>query len=137
MRVINIVRQATSLWGGSISDKSLLQFLCSGYLAPDVNREPDSMTSLRFVPHHERQRFEDKSNAATDNMRAMFGEKTLDEDSIKRYTKKQFFLPSRIEDWATQLNSVIRSIDLLTCKDGIASEAYRPAYGLYGHERTF
>jgi hypothetical protein len=58
MRAMNMVRQATSLWGGSISDKSLLQFLCSGHLAPDVNREPDGMTSLGFVPHHERHRFE-------------------------------------------------------------------------------
>jgi hypothetical protein len=96
------------------------------------------MTSLGFVPHHERHRFKDKSNAATDNMRAMFGEKTFDEDSIKRCTKKHFFLPSRIEDWATQLNSVIRFIDLLTCEDGIASEACRVAYDLCDHhERTF
>jgi hypothetical protein len=50
MQAINMVRQATSLWGGSISDKSLLQFLCSGHLTPDVNREPDGMTSLGFVP---------------------------------------------------------------------------------------
>jgi hypothetical protein len=96
------------------------------------------MTSLGFAPHHERHRFEDKSNAATDNMRATFGEKTFDEDSIKRHTKKQFFLPSQIEDWATQLISVIMFIDLLTCQDGIASEAHRAAYDLCDyHERTF
>jgi hypothetical protein len=140
MRAMNMVRQATSLWGGSISDKSLLQFLCLGHLAPDVNREPDGMTSLGFVPHHERHRFKDKSNAATDNMRAMFGEKTFNEDSIKRHTKKQFVSPSRIEDWATQLNSIIRFIHLLStaCKDGMASEACRTAYDLCDHhEQSF
>jgi hypothetical protein len=89
------------------------------------------MTSLGFVPHHKQCRLKHKIDAAADNMRAMFGEKTFDEDSIKWHTKKQFFLPSRIEDWATQLNSVIRFIDLLTCEDGIASEAYRTAYNLY------
>jgi hypothetical protein len=94
MRSINMVRQETRLWGGCITDKSLLQFLSSGYLAPDMNQEPDGMMSLGFMPHHERHRFEDKSNVATYNMRAMFGEKTFDEDSIKRYTKKQFFLPN-------------------------------------------
>jgi hypothetical protein len=100
MRAINMVRQETRHWGGSISDKSLIQFLSSGYIAPDLNKEPDGLTSLGFVPHHERHRFEDRSNVATDNMRAMFGEKTFDEDSIKRYTKKQFFLSNRIEDWS-------------------------------------
>jgi hypothetical protein len=45
----------------------------------------------------------------------MFGEKTFDEDSIKRYTKKQFYLPSRIEDWLVQLCATARFIDLLTC----------------------
>jgi hypothetical protein len=138
MRSINMVRQDTRLWGGCITDKSLLQFLSSGYLAPDKNQEPDGMTSLRFVSHHERHRFEDKSNVATDNMRAMFGEKTFDEDSIKRYTKKQFFLPSRVEDWYIQLVTTARFIDLLTCEDGIASEAYRTAQYLYKqNEQTF
>jgi hypothetical protein len=131
MRSINMVRQETRLWGGSISDKSLLQFLSSGYLAPDINQEPGGMTYLGFVPHHERHKFEDKNNIATDNMRAMFGDKTLNEqDSIKRYTKKQFFLPSCIEDWATQLHSTVGFIDLLTREDGIASEAYRTALDL-------
>jgi hypothetical protein len=138
MRSINMVRQETRLWGGSISDKSLLQFLSSGYLAPDMNQEPDGLTSLGFVPHHERHKFEDKNNIATDNMRAMFGEKTFDEDSIKRYTKKQFFLPNRIEDWSIQLIATARFIDLLTCEDGIASEAYRTAQDLYEqNEQTF
>jgi hypothetical protein len=50
MRLINIVRQETRLWGSSISDKSLLQFLSSGYLAPDMNQEPDGLTSLGVVP---------------------------------------------------------------------------------------
>jgi hypothetical protein len=38
--------------------------------------------------------------AADNNMQSMFGEKAFDEDLIKRCTKKQFFLPTRIEDWA-------------------------------------
>jgi hypothetical protein len=62
-------------------------------------------------------RFEDKSNVVTDNMRAMFSQKTFEEDSIKRCTNKQFFLvPSRIEDWSIQLVATSRFIDLLTCK---------------------
>jgi hypothetical protein len=133
-----MVRQETRLWGGCITDKSLLQFLSSGYLAPDMNQEPDGLTSLGFVPHHERHRFEDRSNVATDNMRAMFGEKTFDEDSIKIYTKKQFFLPSRVEDWYIQLVVTARFLELLTCEDGIASEAYRTAQDLYEqNEQTF
>jgi hypothetical protein len=124
MRSINMVRQETRRWGGSICDKSLLQFLSSGYLAPDMNQEPDGLTSLGFVPHHERHKFEDKNNVATENMQAMFGENTFDEDSIKRYTKKQFFVPSRIEDWSIQLFSTAKFLDLLTCEDGIAAEAY-------------
>jgi hypothetical protein len=137
-RAINMVRQETRSWGGSISDKSLLQFLSSGYLAPDINQEPDGMTCLGFVPHHERHKFEDKHHAAADNMRSMFGEKTFDEDSIKRYTKKQFFLPNRIEDWVTQLHSTARFIDLLTCDESVGSEAYRTALVLYEqNEQTF
>ena len=54
MRSINMVRQESRLWGGSISNKSLLQFLSLGYLAPDINQEPNRMTCLGFAPHHER-----------------------------------------------------------------------------------
>jgi hypothetical protein len=93
---------------------------------------------LGFVPHHERHRFEDRSNVATDIMRAMFGEKTFDEDSIKRYTKKQFFLSDRIEDWSIQLIATAKFIELLTVEEGIASEAYRTAQDLYEqNEQTF
>jgi hypothetical protein len=131
MRTINMVRQETRQWKGSISETSLLQFLSSGYLAPDINKEPDYLTSLGFVPHHKIYRFEDKNTTATDNMRAMLGEKTFEEDSIKRYAKKQSFLPSKIEDWVIQLTSTAQFIDLLTVEDGIASEAYRMALALY------
>ena len=138
MRAINMVRQATRLWQGSITDKSLIQLLSSGYLAPQINQEPDGLTSLGFVPHYKRHRFEEKGNASADNVRAMFGEKTFDESSIKRYTKKQFFLPSCIEDWRVQLYSTAQFIDLLTCEEGIASEAYRTALALYDqHQQTF
>jgi hypothetical protein len=138
IRAINMVRQETRGWGGTISDKSLLQLLSSGFLAPDMNKEPDGLTSLGFFPHHERYRFEDRSHTATDNMRAMFGEKTFDEESIKRYAKKQFFIPSRIEDWSVQLISTARFLDLLTAEEGIAAEAYRTAQDLYEqNEQTF
>ena len=50
------------------------------------------MSCLAFVVDHEGCRLADKHNTVTNNMRAMFGEKTFDQDSIKRYTKKQFFL---------------------------------------------
>jgi hypothetical protein len=66
-----------------ISDKSLLQFLSSGFLAPDLNQEPDGLTSLGFVPHYEKHRFEDKGHIATDNMQSMFSENTFDEDTLK------------------------------------------------------
>jgi hypothetical protein len=96
------------------------------------------LTSLGFVPHHEKHRFEDKGHIATDNMRSMFGEKTFDEDTLKRYTKKQFFIPSRIEDWQVQLASTIKFIELITCEEGITSEAYRTALDLYEqNEQTF
>ena len=78
-------------------------------------------------PWHERNIFEAKHNAAADtSTRAMFGGNMVDRDSIKRYSKKQFFLPSWIEDWATQLKLTTWFIDrVLTCDDGIAFKAYR------------
>jgi hypothetical protein len=138
MRSINIVWQETRLWGRCTTNKSLLQFLSSGHLAPDMNQEPDGLTSLGFVPHYERHRFEDRINVALDNMKAMFGEKTFDEESIKRYTKKQFFLPSRVEDWFIQLTTTAKFINFLTSEDGIASDAYQTAQDLYErNEQTF
>jgi hypothetical protein len=138
MRAINMVRQETRLWQGSISDKSLIQFLSTGYLGADINQEPDGLTSLGFVPHYERHRFEDKSSYSSDNVRAMFGEKTLDEPTLKKYSKKQYFLPVRAEDFKVQLTSMVQFLDLLTCENGIASEAFRTALELYkSNELTF
>jgi hypothetical protein len=93
MRAINMVRQVTRNWGGMISDKSILQFLSSRFLAQDLNQEePGGLTSLGFDPHHKKHRFEDKKGCiATNNMQAMFGEKTFGKDiAIKQYTKKFF-----------------------------------------------
>jgi hypothetical protein len=65
----------------------------------------------------------------------MFGEKMFDEDLIKRHTKKQFFLPTRIEDWAVQLDTTARFLDLLTCDDGIASEGCRAVLNFHNQNK--
>ena len=45
--------------------------------------------------------------------------------SLSRVTpRKQFFFPSHIDDWATQLTSAAQFIDFLTWEDRIASEVY-------------
>jgi hypothetical protein len=45
---------------------------------------------------------------------------------------------SRVEDWNIQLVATARFLELLTCEDGIASEAYRTAQDLYKqNEQTF
>lgn len=62
----------------------------------------------------------------------MFRYKTFHEDSIKRYTKKQLFVPSRIKDWSIQLATIVRFIvDLLSCKYMITSEACQTTQDLY------
>lgn len=69
-------------------------------------------------------------------MKAISGGKTFDDkDSIKRYKKKQFFLPSQIKDWETQLNLTTRLIALLTHEDRIASEAYCTDLDLYNQNK--
>ena len=57
-------RRIEGRYFATISEKHFLQFFSSGYWAPGMNhQEPDGITSLGFVPHHEWHRFKDKYNA--------------------------------------------------------------------------
>jgi hypothetical protein len=122
-------------WGGRSATKSA-QFLARGYLAPNMNQEPDGLTSLRLCPTMNGTSSRTSQQLHRDRQHASSVRQFRAKDSIQRYTKKQFFLPNRIEDWSTsKLIATARFIDLLTCEDGIASEAYRTAQDLYEQNR--
>jgi hypothetical protein len=125
-RALSIMRTRTKDWGGQVSEKGLLNFFASGYEAPDIHEQPGGFSIFMFRPvtitNPKGQR--DKIH----QVRAMFGESTLDDEAIKFYASNDFFLADTIPDLEEQIYTCIMCLDLFTERRGIAAQGFE--YGL-------
>ena len=54
----------------------------------------------------------------------MFGKTKLDEETIKYYSKSNFFLPQTLADLEEQIYTCVKALDMFTVRDGIAGEGF-------------
>jgi hypothetical protein len=57
-------------------------------------------------------------------IRSMFGNRTRDNDTVKFFSKLDFFLAGSYNELEEQFRTTVEFLNLLTCKGGIASEGY-------------
>jgi hypothetical protein len=122
-KALNIVHSVTRNWKGRVCEKGLIQFFSSGYMATDIHLKPSGFTIFMFHP--------DKTSSGRSNKTAqqailsMFGETKIDDESVRYYASQDFYLASNPAEFEGQLETCILFLDLITQKDGIASEGYR------------
>lgn len=124
-KAINMVQSKTVGWTGMISSKQLVQFFSSGYRARNIDHSPGGFTA--FMCHPYSSSYQHSKAAARAATRSMFGDSTLNDETINYYTQQEFFLPRTYDDVKNQLETTVRLLELLTDRDSIAVEGYSSA----------
>lgn len=120
------IRKATVDWPGFISEKQVVKFFRTGYLATDIDTCPGGFTLFMFRPtDHPVAR---SSKEGQNLLRSMFGESKLDDETIKFFAESEFFIASKLAELEDQIVMGIKTMDLFTRPKSIGSDALR--YGL-------
>jgi hypothetical protein len=125
-RAIGEMKTISKRWSGKISKKGTLSFLTNGCAADDKSEAPGGFSIFMFSPLGTHKSSDQKSRIL--QVRSMFGSTELDEDSIKYFAKKDFYLADNLPGLEEQICTCIKLLEKLTCKDGIASEGYRHGF---------
>jgi hypothetical protein len=122
MKAVNLVTSETQAWRGSVSSRGLTQFLSTGYAATDVNIQPGGFTIFMFRPKTA-STFISRSTVKQ-NIRSMFGDGKLNDDTIMYFAKHGFYLAGSVKNLEIQLNTCVEFLDLITVRRGIASKGF-------------
>jgi hypothetical protein len=122
MKAVNLVTSETRAWRGSVSSRGLTQFLSTGYAATDVNIQPGGFTIFMFRPKTTSTTI--SRSTVEQNIRSMFGDGKLNDDTIKYFAKHEFYLADSVENLEIQLDTCVEFLDLMTVHRGIASEGF-------------
>jgi hypothetical protein len=117
------IRKAMVDWPGFISQKQLVKFFRTGYLATDINSCPGGFALFMFRPtdHPVARSAKEGQNL----LRSMFGEAKLHDKTIKCFSESEFFIalnPAELED---QIAMGIKTMDLFTRPKSIRSDGLR------------
>ena len=125
-KAIETIASELRKWSGQVSPRQLALFFSGGYAATDITKSPGGFTIFMFHPKSATvtRNQEEERNA----IRSMFGDAKLDEEAIKFYSKKDFFIPRNLPELEEQIRTTVKFLSLLTYPNGIAAEGY--TYGL-------
>jgi hypothetical protein len=100
-----------SITKGQVSHMLLALFFSKGYAAQDIVNCPGGFTMFMFRPKTAQysRNPEEEQNA----IRSMFGETNLDEESIKYFSKKDFYAGT-FDELKEQLKTTIEFLNLST-----------------------
>ena len=116
-----LVRAETGNWEGTFTEGCGHSMLSSGLLSPEANRaNPGGFTVFMFHPKTVdmgAKAFDSK----TASLREYFGV-DVDDSTIAYYAKQCYFHPTNSHDLRIQLQTAKNMIELLTCKDSIATK---------------
>lgn len=121
-KALNMTQSKTAGWMGSVSSKQLLQFFAVGYRARNVDHSPGGFTA--FMCHPYTSNYQASRAAIRADTRSMFGDGTLNEETITYYTQQEFFLPRTYDDVRNQLETTIKLLRMFTRRDSIALDGY-------------
>jgi hypothetical protein len=122
MKAVNLVTSETRSWRGSVSSRGLTQILSTGYAATDVNIQPGGFTIFMFRPKMTSTSI--SRSTVEQNIRSVFGDGKLNDDTIKYFAKHEFYLADSVENLEIQLDTCVEFLGLMTVNRGIASEGF-------------
>jgi hypothetical protein len=114
------IRKATVDWPGFISEKQIVEFFRTGYLATDINTCPGGFTLFMFQPadHPVAHSAKEGQNL----LRSMFGESKLDDETIRFFVESEFFIAPKLAELEDQIVMGIKAMDLFTRTKSIGSD---------------
>jgi hypothetical protein len=114
------IRKATVNWPGFISEKQLVKFFRTGYLATDI----DTLFMFRPTDHPVARSAKEGKNLLS----SMFGESKLNDETIRFFAESEFFIASKLAELEDQIVMGIKTMDLFTRPKSLGSDKLR--YGL-------
>jgi hypothetical protein len=119
-KAVSLLRAATRGWEGTFSDGCCHRLLANGFLSVEANpANPGGFTVFMFHP-----KTVDMGAKAFDSttatLREYFG-MDVDEATVEYYAKQGFFHATNQNDLRVQLQTALDMLELLTCKNSIAS----------------
>jgi hypothetical protein len=120
LKAIGLLRAATRSWEGTFSEGCCHQLLSTGFLSQNSNlANPGGFTVFMFHP-----KTMDMGSKTFDKNTARLREyfdMDVEDDTIAYYAKQGFFHPKNPNDLRTQLQTAHDMLELLTCKQSIAT----------------
>ena len=123
-RASNLIAHEVRKWKGTFSDAGLSRFLAGGYLSQEGSQgEPGGFTVFMFRPKSPLTTGTSTESAIKGKGRIReFFDLEADEDTLKFYQKKEFFIPTSENELKIVLQTWHDLLVLLTVKDTIAAE---------------
>jgi hypothetical protein len=124
IRATNLIQQASRKWKGGFSESGLSRFLAGGYVSQEGHlAEPGGFTGFMFYPKSPLAKGTSTESAIKGRGRIReFLEMDADEETLKFYQKKDFFVPTSEPELKIVLQTWHDLLELLTVKDTIATE---------------
>jgi hypothetical protein len=125
-KAIDLLLSETRDWEGTFSEGSFhKKMLSHGFLSPDANRaNPGGFTIFMFYPKTADtggKAFGGGGKGSTDLLREYLG-MDVEESTLAYYMKQGFYTPSTANDLRVQLQTVLDTLELLTCDGTIAGK---------------
>jgi hypothetical protein len=123
-RTANLLAHESRNWKGTFSAAGLSRFLAGGYLSQEGGHgEPGGFTAFMFHPKSPSTKGTSTESAIKGKGRIReFFDLDADEETIKFYQKKEFFVPTSEPELKIVLQTWHDLLVLLTVKDTIAAE---------------
>ena len=120
-KAVSLLRAATRAWEGTFSDGCCHRLLANGFLSTESNpANPGGFTVFMFHP-----KTVDMGAKAFDSttatLREYFG-MDVDDTTVEYYAKQGFFHATNQHDLRVQLQTALEMLELLTCKNSIATK---------------
>ena len=120
-KAVGLIKTATRYWEGTFTEGCCHRLLSNGFLSQESNQaNPGGFTVFMFHPKTvDTGKTTFDSSKAT--LREYFGVEVEDE-TIEFYAKQGFFHPTNQHDLRIQLQTALDMLELLTCKNSIATK---------------
>jgi hypothetical protein len=124
LRATNLIAHESRKWKGTFSASGLTRFLAGGYISQEGSQgEPGGFTVFMFHPRSPLTKGTSTESAIKGRGRIReFFALEADEDTLKFYQKKEFFIPTSENELKIVLQTWHDLLVLMTVKDSIATE---------------
>ena len=124
-RITTHLRAVTREWEGSYFEGPFSRFLAKGYISHNEALTPGGFTLFMFAPKDCFPAY-DGAQENYETLRVLW-EQDLEETTLRRLAKDEFFLPRTTQHLVVQLDTATKMLETLTVPDGVAVDGLKKA----------